>query len=363
MNIELKHIKIKDLVKGYKNDKEEGVWGYDGKLNIRPPYQREFVYKDKQRDSVIDTITKNLPISIMYWSKNEDGTFEVIDGQQRTMSICEYASGTFSMNFRYLFNLTEEEKEQFMNYEMLVYICEGTDKEKLDWFRTINIAGEELTEQELRNATYTGTWLADAKRYFSKNSCPAYDIGKDYVKGSPIRQDYLETVLTWISSKEGTDIEDYMANHQHDEDANALWVYFQSVINWVKMIFPNYRKEMKGLPWGLYYNKYQQNSYNSSRLEEEIKELMKDEDVTKKSGIYEYLLSREEKYLNLRMFPESVKAQVLETQEHKCKKCSKDITWEDAEADHITPWSEGGTTDVVNCQILCKHCNRTKSNR
>ena len=363
MKIELKHIKIREIVEKYKNDKEYGVWAYGGKLNIRPPYQREFVYKEKQRDAVIDTITKNLPISIMYWSKNNDGTFEIIDGQQRTMSICEYAVGSFSTNYRYIFNLTEGEKEQFLDYELLVYICEGTDKEKLEWFRTINIAGEELTEQELRNATYTGPWLSDAKRHFAKTGCPAYDISKDLVKGTAIRQEILETALKWISDRDETELEDYMANHQNDEDANELWIYFQDVIAWVRRTFPNIRKEMKGLPWGILYNKYKDKSLNSKKLEEEISKLMKDDDVTKKSGIYEYLLSENEKYLSIRAFTESQKAQKYEEQKGMCPHCKKEFKREDMEADHIKPWSEGGKTELDNCQMLCRDCNRIKSNK
>lgn len=163
MKIELKEIPIKEVFAGYKNNNEEGVIGYNEKLNIRPKYQREFVYKDKQRDEVIETVRKSFPLNVMYWVKNEDGTFEVLDGQQRTISICEYVEGNYSINYQYFHNLEEDEKEQILNYKLMVYFCEGTDKEKLDWFKTINIAGEKLTDQELRNAIYTGTWLTGIK--------------------------------------------------------------------------------------------------------------------------------------------------------------------------------------------------------
>ena len=178
MKIELKEITIRDVANGYLNSDEEGVVGFGGKLNIRPKYQREFVYKDKQRDAVIETVKKNFPLNVMYWVKNEDDTYEVLDGQQRTISICEYVTGTFSLNALYIHNLTDVEKNQILDYKLMVYFCEGNDKEKLDWFKTINIAGEKLTNQELRNAIYTGTWLSDAKRYFSKSNCAAYNIAR-----------------------------------------------------------------------------------------------------------------------------------------------------------------------------------------
>ena len=189
MKIELKEISIREVSNGYKNDNEEGVVGFGGRLNIRPKYQREFVYKDKKRDDVIDTVKKQFPLNVMYWVKNEDATYEVLDGQQRTVSICEYVAGSFSFNAMYFNNLTNVEQNQILDYKLMIYFCEGNDKEKLDWFKTINIAGEKLTDQELRNAIYTGTWLTDAKKYFSKTGCAAYGIGNDYMTGSPIRQD------------------------------------------------------------------------------------------------------------------------------------------------------------------------------
>lgn len=200
MKIELKEIAIRNVAENYKNDQEEGVTWYNGLLNIRPKYQREFVYKDKQRDSVIETIRNNFPLNVMYWVKNSDDSYEVLDGQQRSISICEYVDGKFSLNYQYFHNLEESEKNQILDYKLMVYFCEWNDKEKLDWFKTINIAGEKLTDQELRNAIYTGTWLTDAKKYFSKSNCPAYNIANDYLVGSTIRQDYLETAISWLSN-------------------------------------------------------------------------------------------------------------------------------------------------------------------
>lgn len=358
MKIELKEISIKDISEEYKNDEEEGVVGYKGKLNIRPKYQREFVYKDKQRDAVIQTIRKNFPLNVMYWVKNEDGTFEIMDGQQRTISFCEYVAGNFSLNYQYFHNLEKDEKEQILKYKIMVYFCEGTDKEKLDWFKTINIAGEKLYDQELRNAIYTGTWLSDAKKHFSKTCCPAYNLASNYIKGSPIRQDYLETAIKWISKEK---IEEYMAKNQNKPNANELWLYFQAVINWIKAVFIKYRKEMKGVDYGILYNEFKNNQFDSKKIEKEIVELMQDEDVTKKSGIYTYVITRNEKYLNIRSFTDKMKREAYERQKGICPKCKKYFEIGDMEADHIKPWHEGGKTTADNCQMLCKQDNRIKS--
>ena len=360
MKIELKEITIREVANNYINDNEEGVIVYGNKLNIRPKYQREFVYKDKQRDSVIETVQKNFPLNVMYWVKNEDETYEVLDGQQRTISICEYVTGTFSLNSMYFHNLTNVEKEQILEYKLMVYFCEGNDKEKLDWFKTINIAGEKLTNQELRNAIYTGPWLTDAKKYFSKTGCPAYNIGNDYITGSPIRQDYLETIIYWFSNG---NIEQYMAENQHKPNANELWLYFNSVLNWIKVVFPKYRREMKGVNYGILYNNFKDNEFDAKKIEEEITTLMQDEDVTKKSGIYEYVLTRNEKYLSIRAFTDKQKRESFERQKGICVKCGVEFEINEMEADHITPWHEGGKTTAENCQMLCKHDNRIKSGK
>mgnify|MGYP000879666896 FL=1 len=246
MKIELQKIPVRAVVEGYLDSAENGVVGYGGKLNIRPAFQREFIYKDKQRDEVIHTIKKNFPLNVMYWVKSGGEHFELLDGQQRTISICQYVHGDFSIEHRAFHNLTAEEKQQILDYPLMVYICEGTDREKLDWFKIINIAGEQLTAQELRNAIYTGEWLAEAKKRFSKPLCPAHQIAKDYLSGSAIRQNYLETTLRWIAARDDIEIEDYMAQHQHDTNCSDLWLYFKGIMDWVQVTFPHYRKEMKG---------------------------------------------------------------------------------------------------------------------
>jgi len=358
MNIELKKITVRELSNGYQDNADNGVVGFGGKLDIRPPYQREFIYGDKERNAVIDTVTKGFPLNVMYWAVGENGTFEVIDGQQRTISICQYVDGVFSINGLAFHNLPKDKQEQILNYELMIYFCSGEDSEKLEWFETINIAGKELTKQELRNAVYSGSWVSDAKRYLSKSS--RQKIGDEYLSGSANRQDYLETAISWISNGQ---IEDYMSKHQHDPNANELWLYFQSVINWVKAVFPKYRKEMKGLEWGRFYNEYKNQPFDSKKLEIEIAKLMEDEDVDSKKGIYEYILTGKEKFLNIRAFSPNQKREAYERQKGICKMCGVEFDITEMEGDHITPWHEGGKTTAENCQMLCRDCNRRKSGK
>ncbi|PKO47963.1 MAG: HNH endonuclease [Betaproteobacteria bacterium HGW-Betaproteobacteria-22] len=363
MIIILKNIKVSELTKGYEDKAEEGVRGYDGTLNIRPAYQREFIYKEKQRNEVINTVRKSFPLNTMYWAVAGEG-YELMDGQQRTVSICQYVQGDFAVEIdgspMFFNNLTSEKQQQILDYEVSVYVCEGAEGEKLDWFKIINIAGEKLTDQELRNAIYTGPWLADAKRWFSRSGCPAYQIGEKYVNGSPIRQELLEKAIEWIS---GGKIEDYMSRHQHDSDAQELWQYYQEVIAWVERIFPEYRKIMKGLDWGKFYNEHKDDKLNASKLEQRIVELIEDDEVDNKKGIYEYLLTNNEKTLSLRMFDEKTKVKIYEKQKGICPTCKKHYDIGSMEADHIIPWSKGGKTTSDNCQMLCKMDNRTKSGK
>jgi len=363
MKVEMIDVTVKELVEGYQDSEEEGVFGYAGQLDIRPPYQREFVYNDKQQQAVINTVMKGFPLNVMYWSKKDDGSYEIIDGQQRTLSICRYIDSVFSKEDKYFHNQPQDVREQILNYPLTIYVCEGTDSEKLDWFRTINIAGEKLTDQELRNAVYAGSWVTDAKRYFSKQRGPAYGLGASYMTGTPIRQDYLEKVLKWIS--EGK-IEEYMARHQHDDTAEDLWMYFRDIIEWVESIFPKYYKEMEKVEWGLLYNKYKNRHYDAEVMKGRVKELMADEDVQAKKGIFPYLLDDSPKnirHLNIRTFDKHTKRTVYEQQNGTCAKCGGRFKKDEMEADHIIPWSKGGKTVRENCQMLCKDCNREKSDK
>ena len=377
MTIQLVHIKVRDLFNGYQDNGLDGVVAYGGKLDVRPAYQREFVYKPEQQQAVIDTVSKGYPLNVMYWADQGDGHYELIDGQQRTLSICTFLNNDFSCKglFRIpqslLFgSLTKDQQDKLLDYELTVYICDGNPSEKLEWFKTINIAGEELTNQELRNAVYAGPWVSDAKRYFSKTGCVAQGLGSKYLKGTPIRQDYLESVIYWYGDQAmpKQDIEECMMKHQHEPKAQDLWDDFQRVIEWVERLFPTYRKEMKGLPWGIYYNRYHQYTYDPQALEREVSRLMADDDVTKKNGIYQYVLEKaignnDPSVLNIRAFTDSQKRTIYEQQGGVCPHCGKKYTYEGMEGDHITPWSKGGKTELANLQMLCQDCNRRKSNK
>lgn len=315
--------------------------------------------------AVIDTVFKNYPLNVMYWVEKDDATYELLDGQQRTLSICAYYLGEFIINLegnlKGIHNLTQDERKRFLDYELTVYICtEGTDTEQIEWFKVINIAGERLTEQEILNAVYNGSWVTEAKRKFSKSQCVAYKLGGKYMNGNPIRQDLLHTTLKWISNGK---VEEYMAAHQHDSNADAEWQYFQNVIHWVEVLFPKTRKEMKGIQWGTLYNRYRNNTYSATEMEKRIKALIKDDDVTDKKGIYPYLITGEERHLSIRAFSDSMKSAAYERQNGICAKCGKHFDLSEMEADHITPWSQGGRTIPDNCQMLCRHCNRRKSDK
>lgn len=366
MKITKKDILIKDIASGYIDSSEEGVVGYKGKLNIRPKYQREFVYSEKQRNEVIYTILKGFPLNVMYWVKNEDGTYEILDGQQRTISFCQYINEPIQIKIDGMLkgynNLTPTMKEKIDNYPCMIYICEGNDQERLDWFKIVNIAGERLSDQELRNANYTGEWLTDAKRYFSKNGCGAYTIGKHLINGKVNRQEYLETALLWISGSIDN-ISKYMAEHQNKDNAEELWKYFNKVIDWVNNTFINYREEMKGVNWGILYKEFKNKELNPKKLEKEIAELMEDEEIKNLKGIYYYVLTREEKFLNLREFDDKQKRVLYEKCKGICKKCGNHFEINEMHCDHIKPWSKGGKTEISNGQMLCASCNEQKSNK
>lgn len=373
MKITLKEITIGDIVKGYKDNNEQGVVGYGGLLDIRPAYQREFTYNEQQSKAVIGTILKGFPLGIMYWVENEDGTFELLDGQQRTISFCQYVTEPISVIYKGLpttfHNLKTRDKEtadKFLSYKLLIYVCKGTIAERLDWFRVINIAGKPLNDQELLNANYVGSWLSSAKIRFSKNNCVAYKLGNKYVKGKANEQDYLKTAIDWISDGH---IAEYMAAHQSDENSDELYEHYKKVIEWIEKVFPTsyYRKEMLGLNWGKLYKTYSKNEYNVDELEEKIKELMKNDEVTEKKGIYEYVLSGCDEYiarkLSKRTFSDSNKRTAYERQNGICPKCNKHHEFSEMEGDHIIPWWRGGTTTLDNLQMLCKKCNGVKSGK
>ena len=370
MKIELRKVTVRELTQGYEDNEEQGVRGYAGRLDIRPPYQREFIYDEKKRNAVITTVKANFPLNVMYWARRDDDAevpYEVMDGQQRTISLCQYVNGDFAYDFQYFHNLTREEQDQILDYRLFVYVCSGSDREKLAWFETINIAGERLTRQELRNAVYAGPFLSDAKRYFSKTGCAAYNMGRYLVSGTPIRQDFLETALQWIANSQSRPgqrqtIEGYMAQHQHDPNATQLWQHFAAVVTWVTATFDvgKRRTIMKGVDWGSLYDQFHTHILDKAALDREISRLVIDSEVQKKSGICPYVLTRDEHHLGLRQFPEDIRLAAYERQLGICPLCGRHFEPEEMEADHITPWRDGGRTVEENCQMLCRECNRRK---
>ena len=370
MTIKQMEVTVRDITSGYVNNDEQGVRGYNGLLDIRPPYQREFIYNEKEQQAVITTVLHGYPLNVMYWVKRSDDAecpYEVMDGQQRTLSLCEYVDGKFSYEFKNFFNQPKDIQERILDYKLTVYVCEGEPSEKLEWFKTINIAGKPLNEQEINNAIYAGPFVSDAKRHFSKSNCGAFRLGKDLVNGTPIRQDFLKKALEWMADHETREghrqsVVGYMADHQHDPNANNLWSYFQQVLNWTITNFDlkRFKKIMKGLDWAFFYDKYSKETLDTAELAKRISTLMRDSEIQRQQGIIPYVLTGDERHLDLRAFPEDIKLAVWEQQKHICPLCGKEFDYEFMEGDHITPWREGGRTVIENCQMLCKECNRRK---
>ncbi len=395
---------IRDLTSGYMKDSDDGcttdsVFGFDGKLNIRPSYQRNSVYSQSKRDAVIETILEECPLNIIYWVDKEDGTFEVLDGQQRILSICKYIAGEYAVasdvfptdlpqDFQNLVFNMHDIAEKIMDYELEIYVCKGTPSEKLKWFHRINTSGEPLNEQELRNSSYTGKWLTDAKARFSSKSGRGVKLAEEHpdtyqieplLSGSWNRQEYLETALLWAARHEGftskNAIEEYMLNHCKDNDASALWQYYSRVLEWVRSKFTTYNKVMKGIDWGAVYEDYENGCLDNNiihksadDINKDIIRLMDDDEITAKmKGIIQYVIYGDGKYLQLRQFDEKTARIVYEKQGHKCPYCvkngnNKEYAFKEMQADHIKPWSKGGKTVEDNCQMLCAFHNGSKGN-
>ncbi len=373
MTIKQMEVTVGEITQGYVNNDEQGVRGCDGLLDIRPPYQREFIYNEAEQQAVITTVLHGYPLNVMYWVRRSDDAecpYEVMDGQQRTLSLCEYVAGRFSYDFKNFFNQPADIQQRILDYRLTIYVCEGEESEKLAWFKTINIAGKPLNEQEIRNAVYAGPFVSDAKKHFSKSTCAAYRLGKDLVNGSPIRQDFLKKALEWMADHETRlgkpkTAVDYMAKHQHDLNAMPLWTYFQSVLNWATDTFNlrRFRRIMKGLDWALFYDQFHEQPLDIKAMEQQIAELLGDDEIQRPMGIIPYVLTGDERYLDLRAFPDIIKLAVWERQNHRCAICGKEFDVEFMEGDHITPWREGGRTTEENCQMLCRECNRRKGSK
>ena len=368
MNIEPFPITIGDLAKQYVEEGDNQVTGYGGKLNIRPPYQRDFVYSAKEQAAVIDSVLRGFPLNTMYWAAHEGGNFEVVDGQQRTISLCRYIDGQYPVtepgsgqpkNFH---NLPDDQQQNILNYELHIYVCNGTDSDRLRWFERINIPGKKLTDQELRNANYHGPWLAKAKQHFSTPGALA-DGHSKYLNGRLNRQEYLETAIGWLAG--GKDrISAYMDEHRQDPTATELVNHFTSAMNWTKATFPKYRKSMEGVAWGRLWNEHgQRQDLDPDQLERDVAELHQNEAVPKKSGVYEYLLTGDERHLNIRAFTDAMRQTAYERQGGRCAITGEHLPIDDMEADHIKPWTKGGKTDSDNCQMVKRVENRRKGDR
>ncbi len=379
-------ITIKDICEGFVYNEYEGkgLFGLSGKLTIQPEYQRNYIYTDGKKDvAVIDSIVKGYPLGLIYFNKTPDGRFEVLDGQQRITSFGRFVTGKFAIKDghgmeQYFSGLASDLKNKILQTKLLIYECEGTESEIKEWFKTINIAGIPLNEQELLNAIHSGEFITKAKQEFSNSQNANIQKWSAYIAGSVNRQDFLHCALDWVSRG---NISEYMSRHRYDTDITELKTYFNSVIDWISTVFIDVEKEMKGLEWGALYEQYHKNSYNPNEVSDRLKELYADFFVKNKKGIYEYILGGEQdkKLLDVRVFDEPTKQTVYKKQSTEaiakgCSNCplcalentgNKTKIWKlsEMDADHVSAWSKGGSSDISNCQMLCKTHNRAKGNR
>ena len=388
MKTELKNYTIAEITKGFVYNELEGkgLFGLGGKLIIQPEYQRNYIYNDGKKDvAVIESLLKGYPLGLIYFNTEGD-MFEVLDGQQRITSIGRFVTGRFAIKDaegreQTFSSLPQEQQDLIMNSELLVYVCDGTEQAIKDWFKTINIAGVPLKSQEILNAVYAGTFITLARAEFSNSSNARVDTWSHFVKGEVKRQDFLAVALEWVANHHGVTVEGYLAEHRHDNNIDELSKYFYSVIDWIDSLFHEPRKEMRGLKWGELYEEYGSTPYAIDELNEAVDELYGDPSVHAKKGIYEYLLSGREKpeLLQVRLFDEAMKStaytqQTKAAEEAGVSNCSVCASVENAnqkriwslkemEADHVSPWSKGGDTDLANCEMLCKSHNAAKGNK
>lgn len=377
---------VADVCEGFVYNELEGkgLFGLSGRLTIQPEYQRNYIYADGKRDvAVIDSLLKGYPLGLIYFNKVADENLEVLDGQQRITSFGRFIKDQFAITDshgmqQYFSGLAEDQQLKILNSSILVYECSGTETEIKQWFRTINIAGVPLNDQELRNAIYSGSFVTAGKAEFSNSQNAHVQKWGAFVKGAVNRQDFWERALEWVSRG---DVDAYMSAHRHDENINEVKIYFNSVIDWVSTVFPTIEREMCGLEWGRLYEAFHSNSYNPAELNKAVQELFGDAFVKNRKGIYEYLLggAMDARLLDIRVFEEPTKRAIYKTQTEAATRASKsncslcaigenanqDRLWEykDMDADHVTAWSKGGATVASNCEMLCRTHNQAKGNR
>jgi len=379
-------ITIRDIVDGFVYNELEGkgLFGLSGKLTIQPEYQRNYIYADGKRDvAVIDSVLKGYPIGVLYFNKTGDGTYEVLDGQQRITSIGRFVTDKLPVkdhngNEQNYSGMASDKQEVVMNKPLLIYICEGGESEIKDWFQTVNIAGVPLTPQEILNAVYSGPFVTLAREEFSNSQNSNVQKWRAYIAGDLKRQAYLERALEWVSHG---DIDIYMSKHRYEDNITEVKTHFNTVIDWISNVFTDVESEMKGLEWGRLYETYHGKSYDPVKVSEEVHKLLSDYDVKDRRGVFEYILgdSQDKKLLNIRLFDEPTKKLAYTEQttaakakgESNCSYCAightvtKKRIWEfdEMDADHVEAWSKGGATSLENCQMLCITHNRAKGNR
>jgi hypothetical protein len=379
-------ISVRDICEGfvYNSLEGKGLFGLSGTLTIQPEYQRNYIYADGIRDvRVIESILKGYPLGLIYFNKPSENTLEVLDGQQRITSFGRYVTGKFAIKDengmeQYFTGIAKDKQEIILNTKLLIYECEGTESEIKEWFRTINIAGVPLNNQELLNAVYSGPFVTLGKEEFSNSQNANIQKWSAYISGSANRQEYLERALEWVSKE---NVGDYMSRHRFDNNITELKNYFTSVIDWVSTVFTDVESEMKGLEWGRLYETYGKKPYNSKTVSVLVKKLYADPYIKSRKGVFEYILggSTDTKLLEVRVFDEATKKSVYAKQKSEAEKneisncplcalgnnANKNKIWSLAEmdADHVSAWSKGGATDITNCEMLCKTHNRAKGNK
>jgi hypothetical protein len=388
MKTELKTYTVREMCAGFVYNELEGkgLFGLSGRLTIQPEYQRNYIYADGKRDAaVIQSLLKGYPIGLIYFNKVDGDRLEVLDGQQRITSIGRFVTNKFAIIFdknnQEFRSLAQDLQTKIMESKLLVYECEGTESEIKEWFKTINIAGIPLNEQELLNAVYSGEFVTLAKREFSNSHNSGIQVWSDYVRGSANRQDFLHTALEWVASSHNQTVGDYMSTHRMTDNIDELKTYFGSVISWIESVFADVEKEMCGLEWGRLYETYHAQSYNPAKVREQVQALYADPYIKNRRGIFEYILggSVDKKLLEVRVFDEATKRAVYATQTaaakakgvSNCPLCAlgadtnKARIWgqNEMDADHVSAWSKGGATSAENCQMLCVTHNRAKGNR